>query len=349
MATTEFTTDELQDLEQTTVWSRLFCVPAGAIGFAALISQWPSGDLAWTVAWQLFASYALFCWTNCFHETAHHTLCGSKAVSMALGRVLGTVMLLPYSVYRESHIRHHAYLNKPRDWELWPYSDPGTSRTFRRLFVWLDLLLGFVVSPLTYSRIYFSRNCPIRQRSVLRTIAWEYAALVAFWGTVLALVAWNGAWSDFFRIWVVPHWFAGVFQTLRKFTEHLGMASYDPMLGTRTVIGSGWVTRFCSWVNFGVFVHGPHHRHPRLSHDRLEEKMLAYRQQHRELPFPLFTTYLSATRSMLPHLFTTAGVGVNAGGEWPRDEKDRDVRNFVRDVAQEVLADADREVSSSTV
>ena len=46
------------------------------------------------------------------------------ALSIWTGRLLGTMMFTPYTAYREVHIRHHAYLNTPRDWELWPYSDP---------------------------------------------------------------------------------------------------------------------------------------------------------------------------------------------------------------------------------
>ena len=45
---------------------------------------------------------------------------------------------------------------------------------------------------------------------------------------------------------------AGVLQTMRKLTEHLGMASYDPPLGTRAVIGQNWLTRLGSFMNFDI-------------------------------------------------------------------------------------------------
>ena len=72
------------------------------------------------------------------------------------GRVIGTMIGVPYSIYRESHIRHHAYLNKPYDWELWPYSDPKASLWFRRVFVWFDLFLGMLGAMATYGDCSFT-------------------------------------------------------------------------------------------------------------------------------------------------------------------------------------------------
>jgi fatty acid desaturase len=347
MATTEFTADELHDLEETSTLSRFLCLPLAAIGLVALAYRWPGPEWYWQAAWTVFTSYWLFCWTSCFHETAHQTLCSSKAFSIALGRVLGTAMGVPYTVYRESHIRHHAYLNKPRDWELWPYSDPRTSTAFRRVFVWIDLILGFVVSPYIYGRIFFDKESPLTKPEVRRTVRLEYAVIFLFWGGLFAAAGVYGFVDDVVRVWVLPHWLAGIQQTGRKLTEHLGMSSYDPMLGTRTVLGTGWFTKFCTWANFGIFVHGPHHRHPRLSHDLLEVKMNAYIGEHPEGPFPLYRTYTGATLAMVPHLFRNPGVGINAGAEPPKEERVRDVQNFVADVTSEVLAETDARVAEA--
>lgn len=345
MATTEFTAEELHDLEETSVLTRFLCLPLAAVGLVALAIQWPGPEWYWQAVWTWFTGYWLFCWTSCFHETAHQTLCHSRTFSIALGRFLGTAMGVPYTIYRESHIRHHAYLNKPRDWELWPYSDPRTSVAFRRVFVWFDLLLGFVVSPYVYGRIFWHKESPLTKPEMRRTIRREYAVIALFWGGLLSsALAW-GFLDDVIRVWVLPHWLAGIYQTGRKLTEHLGMSSYDPMLGTRTVLGQGLITKFCTWANFGIFVHGPHHRHPRLSHDLLEGKMTSYIDEHPEVAFPLYRTYTGATLAMVPYLFRNPGCGVNAGAELPKEERIRDVQNFVADVNTEVLADADAKVA----
>ena len=150
MSVTAFTPQEQQALREKWTLPRFLFFPGGVLGLVSLGYSWPSPHPGWQVFWTLFTSFNLLCWTSCFHETAHQTLCGSARFSIWLGRFLGTVMGVPYTVYRESHIRHHAYLNKPHDWELWPYADPHRSLAFRRVFVWIDLLFGFVMSPYIY-------------------------------------------------------------------------------------------------------------------------------------------------------------------------------------------------------
>lgn len=341
MSVTVFTEEELEDLEHKWTLPRFVFFPAGLVTMWSIAHPWPIDHWSVVLGWQLCTAYIMFCWTSCFHETAHQTLTGSQRVSIWLGRLLGCLIGAPYTVYRESHIRHHAYLNKPSDWELWPYSDPNASPAFRRVFVWLDLILGAITSPYIYGRIFFHRDSPIKSPQVRRRIRIEYAAVVVFWGTVLSAIAWSGAWLGFFKVWVIPHLLAGMYQNGRKLTEHLGMASYDPLLGTRTVIGDSWLTRICTYMNFDIFVHGPHHRHPRIAHDQLKAKMQEYLAENPDRQYPIFGSYWKATRQMIPWLFRNPGVGMNVGAARPDGERERHVRNFVADVTEEVLADPD--------
>ncbi len=304
------------------------------VGVWFLANPWPREQWLMRVVWTLATAYSLFCWMSFFHETIHHTLCRNRRTNIILGRIVGMVVFTPYTVYRESHIRHHAYLNTPDDWELWPYSDPAASRPFRLVFAWCDLLFGFITSPIIYGRIFFDKNSPIVSPALRAAIREEYMLSGLFWSATLALVAWFDAWQVFFFAWLVPHGLAGIMQTGRKFTEHLGMKSFDPLLGTRTVIGeSGW-TRFCTQVNFDLFVHGPHHRHPRLPHTELANKMHDYVAKNPETHYPVFSTYHQAVRAMLPALFSNPGVGVNVGGVLPRDGATEPVEGFVSDVCE---------------
>jgi fatty acid desaturase len=341
VSTTEFHPDELAALERKRSIPRFLFVPAGLFTFWFLAHPWPVEHWAVTAFWVAATSFVLLCWTSCFHETAHQTLTTSRRTSIVLGRVLGCVMGVPYTVYRESHIRHHAYLNQPGDWELWPYSDPGVPLWFRRAFVWLDLLAGAVVAPVVYGRIFFHRDSPLKAPALRRTVAREYVGCAAFWGAILAGVQVCHAWRSFALVWCLPHAVTGVWQSTRKLTEHLGMASYDPLLGTRTVLGANPVTRLCTYLNFDIFVHGPHHRHPRAAHDLLAQRMRDYLRSHPEHDFPVYPTYLSAVRAMLPSLWRTPGCGMNAGAPPPDADRDRDVRNFVGDVNREALGRRD--------
>ena len=193
--------------------SALFCLPAAVFGIHCLRFGLPTEDWLVVALFVVWTAYALFC-STCFHECVHQTLTGRTWFDVGLGRVLGTLMLTPYTVYRESHIRHHAYLNKPHDWELWPYADPGCSTWFRRVFVWVDLACGVLTTPYIYGRIYFDRQSPLRVPAVRRTVlARSVACLVVSWGCIVyGTVAWYELWLPLVLAWVVPWWLAGSFR-----------------------------------------------------------------------------------------------------------------------------------------
>jgi fatty acid desaturase len=336
VSTTVFTTDEQQAIiEKGWVW-RMLCLPLAAIGLYCLAWHWPIDHWSVRLFWTLITSYFLFCWTSCFHETAHQTLTRWRWFDIALGRILGTVIFVPYTIYREAHIRHHAYVNRPNDWELWPYSQPECSLGFRRVFVLFDVVFGFVAAPYIYSRIFFHRDSPLKKPETRRAVWAEYSAIVLFWGYVYGRLKYTATWEHYVTVWLVPHMIAGVFQTTRKLTEHLGMASFDPLLGTRTVIGTTWVTRLASFMNFDIFVHGPHHRFPRVAHNRLQDRMVEQLTDRPGEHFPLYSSYLRATCDMLPYLFRNPGIGMHAGAPAPEPERVADVTNFSADVVHDV-------------
>ena len=296
--------DTHDETESDTLSRRLILLLPLAV--AMVVWSWRTNDA--TVSWLLALPVAYFflCVTSLFHEFTHrhnHPRCRIWA------ELIGTLILTPATAYRETHVRHHAYLNKPVDWELWPYSDPGRSRTFRRLFAWADILLGFLTSPLIYGRIYWSRQSPLSAAS-RRAVTLEYLTTFAFWGVVLALVDRYEQWGAFGRAVLLPWWLAGVLQTVRKFTEHLGMSSYDPLEGTRTVHGGSFLTRVSSYLNSDIFIHGPHHRSPLITADELHAFADDLQRQRRSLPF--YDSYTSAMRAMLPHLLFNPGCGENA-------------------------------------
>ena len=352
-ADTLFTPEESQALAtKTTKWN-LNSVRLGLFGLLILEVVWrqPSvgyptwlatadphvAHLWWHVAYTLLLSYFIFCWTSAFHETVHQTLSAYNRFNKHLGRLIGTAMLIPYTAYRETHIRHHAYLNRPHDWELWPYSDPSRGRWFRRAFALFDLLLGFCGAMIIYGRIYWHKDSPITEAS-RRIIRLEYIAAIAAWLTTAAVVTWTGSWIGFLEVWLIPLTLAGFLQTLRKFTEHLGMSSFDPLLGTRTVRGHNWLTKLTSFLNFDIFVHGPHHRHPRVAHTSLGELMDDYIEANPDRELPVYSTYLAASLAMLPWLIRNPGVGVNVRSiETPTASPATDVSDFVQDVSRDIV------------
>jgi len=334
---TEFTADEEKAISQKPTLWHMVGIFFADVGIVCLMLKWPSDHPLVMGAITLATAYCMLCFTSCLHETVHQTLLKSKWCNVWLGRLIGMLIFVPYTVYRETHIRHHAYLNMPTDWEQWPYASPDASLGFRRIFVWLDLFFGIVTTPIIYARIYFHRDSPIKSPEIRSSIRNEYLLIVSFWAMMFSVVAAYDLWWGFLRAWLIPTLIAGFLQTARKLTEHLGMASYDPLLGARTVIGHRWLTRLGSWLNFDIFVHGPHHRHPRLPHTALADKMQEYMARHPDKTYPVYTSYSRAIRDMLPYLIKNPGAGVNVGGAPPDRVGQNDVDNFVSDVAEEIL------------
>jgi fatty acid desaturase len=335
---THFTPDEERSLGEKRTLPRMLSIPLAAAGMAAngymfsVADSWTSAS-PWIVALLVsFTAAMMFCWTSALHEAAHQTLFKSRWMSIWSGRLLGTMMFTPYTAYREVHIRHHAYLNTPRDWELWPYSDPQASLWFRRAFVWFDLFCGIAAGPIIYGRIFFHPQSPIKSAEVRREIRNEYLAIAAVWGSIWTYTTLTHQWAPHLIAIIGPMYLAAFMQTFRKFTEHLGMASFDPLQGTRTVLPRKWLLRLSSFLNFDIFIHGPHHRHPRLTHTSLESKLHEYQAKNPDIDYPAYERYWQAMFAMFPSMIFNPGCGVNAGARHEEHEANGEAEDFASDV-----------------
>lgn len=292
-------------------------VPAMLVNLVALVAAavslgaaWPTTHPAWTVAVILWLAYFQHTWTMIFHEDAHYTLYRARWHNILNGIIIGTLIFIPFNVYRQVHIRHHARMNGPADWECWPYCDPATSLRFRRIFVLFDILCGLALAPYVYGRIFFVRKSPLTEPRLRRQILLEYGIIIVFWTILLAVVVHYQAWWLFAKVYVIPAWIAGVFQTIRKLTEHLGLPAGNPMAGARTVLHRTLVGRLFSYTHFHVDAHGLHHQYPQMPHPNLEK---VYQQRDADAAARVFTNYWQAMRDMLPHL-VRPGIGVNVAG-----------------------------------
>lgn len=298
---------ELHQQTRSNVPILLTNLAAFAVLFGSLVSGWPSANPLYVAVVIVLLAYVQHCWTILFHEDAHYALYRARWHNVFNGTILGTLLLIPFTVYRQVHIRHHAKMNLPEDYELWPYADPRCSLAFRRAFAVAELLLGMWTAPLVYNRIFFVRDTPIREPKLRRRIRAEFALIVAFWSAVLGLVAWFGVWREFTVCYLVPAWLTGLIQTLRKFTEHLGLPAGDALGGARTVLPRGPVGKALAWASSNIEAHGLHHKYPQMPHLNLER---AYVMMEESEAGPVFRSYWAAMRDMLPHLLRP-GIGVN--------------------------------------
>ena len=299
---------------RTVFWLRFLTFPVLAIVLYPLFVMGYGGEhVVVRCVWVAGLTYCWFCVGGSFHEAVHDTLFRNSAANRIVGTLIGTLIGIPFTVYRETHRRHHACLNTSADYELWPYSDPATSLTFRRVFVWLDLFFGVVTAPWIYSRIYFSGDSKLSPES-RRTIFVEYLEIAVFWtiavsGLVLVLMDRGFDWTQFDPVWLLPLLLSPVANTTRKFVEHLGLTSEDPLLGTRTVVGGNALSRFLRYLNFDIAVHGPHHRYPKARHFELAPRLKNYQQQHPDQQVPVFHSYTAAVVDVLPCLWKNPATG----------------------------------------
>ena len=349
MSKTEFTAEEFSALAEGSLWPRFLLFPTVAIlGYVGFVAGVGGDSLAVKMAWSLFLGYCWFLISGSFHESVHQTMGRWRSANIWFGRVAGTLFGIPYSAYRESHIRHHAYMNTPEDYELWPYSKPGASLAFRRAFVVFDILGGVLANPVVYARIYFSRKSPLSPQA-RRTFGREYIGMAAFWGTIAILTTMLSVSGivdlrRFDPMWLLPLPIAAAFNGFRKFTEHLGMASTDPIFGASTVIGNNWLTRISSYVNFDLDVYGPHHRFPNVPHHQLKSKLAEFQRKYPDNSIPVFPAYLAAVWNTLPCLWRNLAVGENAGGRNQYHLKPG-VENFVSEVGGQLGVPEERRVA----
>ena len=147
-------------------WPRFLVFPTFAIvGQAIWMQNFSPYSVLACAIWIPILTYCWFCIGGLYHELIHHNLPLGRRVNRVLAGIVGTSIGIPYTVYREVHMRHHAYLNTPLDCELWPYSDPGASLNFRRAFAMFDICAGVIATPLIWSRICFSSRSPVNDKT----------------------------------------------------------------------------------------------------------------------------------------------------------------------------------------
>jgi fatty acid desaturase len=237
-----------------------------------------------------------------FHEASHFVLHPSRRLNELQGIIVGSTILTPLSAYRWVHNQHHFHLGTERDAELWPYVDPSAPRWRRRLAAAAELLLGFFYTPVIFLRgVLAAERLP---RPVVRRLVGEYALCAAVWGVVIGAVACLGVWEELVIGYLVPSLLAGNLQSLRKFTEHLGLLGGDVPSTTRTVVDRSLAGRLLSASLLHIDLHGPHHRHAKVPHFRLREATpVVYERELREpAAANVFRWYPAAVWAMLQTL-----------------------------------------------
>lgn len=262
---------------------------------AVSLVAWHAGYWPVTVACWVIQAHIGHMNLIAFHESSHYLLHPNRLLNEANGILIGSFILTPLSIFRYVHHTHHAYLGTPRDTELWPYVLPGTPRPWRILAALGELLVGFFYTPIVFLHGYLVAD---RMPSAIsRRIAWEYAICIAWWTVLLTTIRHLGVWEYFLVGYLVPTIIAGNLQSLRKFTEHMGMLGDDVPTMTRTVVDRRIVGDALSRSMMRIDYHGVHHRYARIPQYNLP-RATEHVYLPEEIQRTVFPSYLSAMLDM---------------------------------------------------
>jgi fatty acid desaturase len=267
-----------------------------SMGVAVLLwrsTWWPLLGLCWIVQAHLGHTLLL-----ALHEAVHFNLSKNRFLNEFRGRGIGTISLIPLNCYRVLHAWHHSSLATERDMELWPYTDPRTPRILRQMAACAELTLGYFFTPIVFLHGFLVAR---HADPAVRRLVWiEYGLCVFIWVTILAIVHVMGWWPEFLMAYLVPAIISGNLQSMRKFTEHMGLHGDRPLSATRTVVHGAPVGQALSANMLHVNHHGTHHRFGKIPYYDLPRATPAAFQEDDN--GPLFGSYRAAFLDMLPTL-----------------------------------------------
>mgnify|MGYP003791372231 CR=1 FL=1 len=269
---------------------------AFALASVVAVLAWNSGSYLLVAAALLVAGHFGHIVPLMFHDASHGTLHPVKWMNEALGFFLGLVTLVPLTAYRHAHALHHRYPGTERDPELWPYTMPGTPRSVRIACVPVEIVLGSIFTPILFLRaVLMADDLSPDQK---RRIRIEYAIAVLYWGLAVISAAMLGLWTPFLVGVVAPWMVAGMFQTVNKYVEHMGMLGSGILDSTRSVLDNRLPGRMLSASMQHVDHHGAHHLYAKIPHYHLPQATPLVMTEEAETA-SLYPSYFSAFVAML--------------------------------------------------
>jgi len=201
------------------------------------------------------------------HQTLHNTAFPSRRWNRLAGFSLGLPMLVSFSNYQHSHLRHHRLVGTAEDREFFSY-EYGRLTTLKPLVAHLLMIHHYREVIRSMGEALLGRLKPDMKRETARRIRAEYRAMALL---VAAAVALSIAFETLVlvEIWLIPLLFAIPAHALVELPEHWGRdhASPDLRANTRTIAAG----RLGAWFTNGNNYHIEHHWLPSVPNDRFPE------------------------------------------------------------------------------
>ena len=221
------------------------------------------------------------------HQTLHSTAFATRWLNRLVGVPLGMPLLVSFSDYQHSHLRHHRLLGTPEDKEFFNYGYESLT-TLKTLIPHL-LMLRHYRDVVRYMIQSISGNLT-REGGNPKTVArirTEYLLFVLFLVTMIAVTIIFKT-DLFLWIWFIPLIIGVPVHALIELPEHLGCdtGTTDVLKNTRTIHAT-WLG---NWFTNGNNYHVEHHWLPGVPNNKWPElhRRIAKDIKHLEASYASF-------------------------------------------------------------
>ena len=205
-------------------------------------------------------TYVLIIMFNPLHEAVHSNLTFARPafrwIDKSVGFAAGAMMLLPFPMFRHTHLAHHARTNtEDVDPDLWT-NVKGKAR----------VTLACLTIQYAYLRMYLAFFLAARRGDR----SWSGLAGTAL-VLVLALISLAIAPRFALALWIIPAWLAVSMIEFLHWSLHRPHASSEKYLNAKIIFATGWRHYLLRLLYQDLNCHLIHHLYPHVPFYRLEK------------------------------------------------------------------------------
>lgn len=250
----------------------VLCAAIAALGAFLALGEPIAARIVGTILLGLMFAHA----AELQHQALHGLGLRNRSMNAASGIILGIPMLISFSAYRATHLRHHRDLGTPANREFFDYGDQYGQRADRSkaavAFSWalrFSMLRHYLAFGGSALRAVRRKDFDGETASTSRRIRRDHYVILA---TLAAAIAWSAAAGSLAVVWVwlIPLVLvAGPVHAAIELPEHFRCETLneDPFANTRTIRSN----RLMSWFTNGNNFHVEHHLMPNLPIERLPD------------------------------------------------------------------------------
>ncbi|HVF90033.1 MAG TPA: fatty acid desaturase [Blastocatellia bacterium] len=201
------------------------------------------------------------------HQCLHKTAFKGKPWNRRVGVLLGLPLLVSYSDYQTSHMKHHKLLGTPEDKEFFNYGYDVLTN-IKALIPHLFMVRHYRdVAGFIWQSVFGKIAREANPRAVTR-IRNEYRLMAVFLLAMLGITI-GFETTLFLKLWLVPLLIGVPTHALIELPEHIGcnVGIPDVLKNTRTIRASS----FGTWFTDGNNYHVEHHWLPGVPNDKFPE------------------------------------------------------------------------------